>query len=230
MSATAIQQIFHEAVRSGHKRITITVQQNAPAPRTIQDDNSHTISVEFDGASSTVLGKRPRDEEAQECTATAPTKKGKGGKAKASADGEEPAKKKQRKTKPLDSAATFQKYGERIQVERSPEEFESLGGCYLSDFRLHDMSRDDVPYKSHVFVLADILAKKGIAIAGITSETKKDGKWVQPLPGGLARDTEGGTAKVVYCGAANPLRTPRYEQSKWSVTKVDKVYVKEASE
>jgi hypothetical protein len=156
------------------------------------------------------------------------------GKRKAAAaqsdeDDEVPAGKKRRvaratrtKNKVLDMAATLVNYAARVR-SLDPEEFKEFDGAIITDYKLHNCSRDDVVPATHVYLLGDIATEKGSKPLGYVSSNRKDGKYVEALPEGQLRKDEGGTVELVYVGDKNQFTNQ--SASKWSILKTEKVFV-----
>lgn len=142
---------------------------------------------------------------------------------------DEPSGKKRRvtrvprsKNKVLDFAATLENYAARLRA-LEPEEFKEFDGAIVTDYKLHNCSRDDPVPATHVFLLIDIATEKGSKPLGYVSSNRKDGKYVEALPEGLLRKDEGGTVELVYVGDKNQFTNQA--ASKWSVMKSEKVFV-----
>ena len=142
---------------------------------------------------------------------------------------DEPSGKKRRvarvprsKNKVLDYAATLENYAARLRA-LEPEEFKEFDGAIVTDYKLHNCSRDDAVPATHVFLLIDIATEKGSKPLGYVSSNRKDGKYVEALPDGLLRKDEGGSVDLVYVGDKNQFTNQA--ASKWSVLKSEKVFV-----
>jgi len=122
-----------------------------------------------------------------------------------------PAKKSKKtvasKPSNLSSGARFVKYEKRIRGLPAAH-FAALDQAYLSDFGLSTAVKKwskqikknpQAPPLHHAIVLERVAKEHHITIRGFTSENKKQGKY-EPLPGGEKRESEGGSARVVYVG------------------------------
>lgn len=134
------------------------------------------------------------------------------------------------KRKTVNLNATFQKYRERLEKERTPEEWKSLNKKWLSDYKLY--SDKDTAWHYGTVLLAAAKAK-GVTPSGLCAENCKSVEQTQPdgttvkqrayvqatLPDGSARDK----AETVYIGGCS--RFTDKEASIWSLQPGDKVYV-----
>ena len=137
------------------------------------------------------------------------------------------AKVRRSKNKVVDFAATLDNYEKRIRALPA-EEFAEFAGAYLTDYKLHNTSKNDSPATTHVYLLARIAEENGSKARGFVSSNKKDGKYIEALPDGLLRPEEGGDAKLVYVGDKNQFTGQTV--SKWSVRREDKVIVSATGE
>lgn len=138
----------------------------------------------------------------------------------------------QKKRKQLDTAQTLVKYRERMLAERTPEDWASLKGAWLSDYKLYTNEPKLDHSAHHGHIILELAKAKGIEVKGLCAENVKkvdvtapDGtvtrerKFVQdPLPDGTARDA----ATIVYIGNQNLFT--QHAQSVWSC-KPDEVWV-----
>jgi hypothetical protein len=129
-----------------------------------------------------------------------------------------------RAKKCLDQPETHERYLQRLKL-LSDYEFESLDGAYVSAFRL-DQDTVAAGYH-HAAVLIEEAERRGVKIAGVTSETKKNGAYVHVLPEGVgARESEGGKVRVVYIGDDYALTG--HKACVFSLAKADLVFLPEA--
>ena len=126
------------------------------------------------------------------------------------------ATKKKRTKRVLDVEETLKNYRNRLILQKRNADFEIFRDSWISDFKLHEEDKRDA---HHVSVLLDILKEKNIPIAGITTENKKDGRWLEPFLNGVAREE----AKVVYIGAKVNFQYSQRQESEWNIMSQDKV-------
>lgn len=130
----------------------------------------------------------------------------------------------QKRRKQLDVAQTQAKYRERMVLERSPEDWASLNGAWLSDYKLYtnEPKLDHSAHHGHIII--ELAKDRGSIVKGLCAEnvkkcevTSADGlvvkerKFVQdPLPDGTPR----AAANIVYIGNKNMFT--EHDQSIWS--------------
>lgn len=130
-------------------------------------------------------------------------------------------KTRRNRTKVLDMAATLLKYEERIRALEAAE-FSEFNDAYITDYKLHQSTREDSPPTTHAYLLGDIAKEHGHSVLGYVSSNRKDGKYMEALPDGQLRKEEGGTANLVYVGDKNQFTNQAV--SKWAILKSDKVF------
>jgi hypothetical protein len=121
----------------------------------------------------------------------------------------------------LDRQATLEKYRGRIKGLDS-ESFQEIEGAFLSDYNIHRINLDADPPEHHGIILMAEARQKGVNILGLTSENKKNGNYVYPLPNSSKRVEEGGDARVVYIG--NNVHGKHATSKVFCITKDDRVY------
>lgn len=123
-----------------------------------------------------------------------------------------PPAKKSKVDKDIDWDATLAHYAKRVQCLNLNE----LQNVYLSDFDLKEGQRH------HASTLIQVAKSANVKIKGITSENKKNGKYLNSLPDNEKRLNEGGTARVVYIGKDN--RFTGHTSTEFSLKKEDMIY------
>jgi hypothetical protein len=138
----------------------------------------------------------------------------------------------QKKRKQLDVAQTQANYRARMLAERTPADWASLKGAWLSDYKLYTNEPKVDHSAHHGHIILELAKAKGIDVKGLCAENVKkcdvtatDGtvtrerKFVQdPLPDGTAR----AASTIVYIGNQNLFT--EHAQSIWSC-KPDEVWV-----
>jgi len=130
----------------------------------------------------------------------------------------------QKKRKQLDLAKTQEKYRARMLQKRTPEDWASLNGAWLSDYKLYTNEAKMDHSAHHGNIIIELAKNKGIDVKGLCAENVKrydtpapDGtitrerRFVQdPLPDGTPR----ASATIVYI--VNQNRFTDHDQSIWS--------------
>lgn len=129
-------------------------------------------------------------------------------------DKETKTKPRSRTKKVVDLPKTLAKYEARLRHTATEDNLKTLTGVYLTDFGLETavnkwkkakkqaIDQDDQKdplYTHQAQVLAALGAEYGFNIKGFTSENKVKGEY-KALPNDEVRESEGGTAKVIYVG------------------------------
>jgi hypothetical protein len=132
-----------------------------------------------------------------------------------------PPRKRRRTKKELNLPLTLQNYEQRLRSEG--RDLIELDNAYLTDFDLTKILKTTNGHFVHHAQILDQLAKQyKVKVRGFLSENKRAGKYVDRLPNGEKRDSEGGGVRCVYVGNASPFTG--HKDSPYRILKEDMVY------
>ncbi len=130
--------------------------------------------------------------------------------------------KKRRSKKKLCMCKTLKRYYNRIKNGPLWNDLNELNGVYLSTFKTYSTTTTSISVPPHNMTNAHVLMKlckeKGVNVKGVTSQCKMNGRYISDI----LNDPD---QKVLYIDKYNFFT--RHKDSKWTISKEDKVYTDE---